>query len=84
MAETRVAIPLENCMGRLLDAVDSAVATWSEGDKDRFCEDWQALVAAGAEWCDVSFIGGRIVAWPSEDFTAHCAAWDIYPSEGTK
>lgn len=65
---------------RLAQALADACNGWSENRKNRFVVEWRALEAAGAEMVDVRFVKGVVQAFPSEDFTMHCAKWGVYPN----
>tara|TARA_R100001086_G_scaffold233668_2_gene155437 strand:+ start:261 stop:509 length:249 start_codon:yes stop_codon:yes gene_type:complete len=64
---------------RLLSSVKRAADKWPQPRRDAFSRDWKALQDAGAEMCDVQMIDGVFVAYPAEDFTAHCAKYGVYP-----
>ena len=73
----KVSISFEIYIDRLIDAVKRS--NLSDEQKQRFACEWRALEDAGAEMIDCGYLGGRIVAHPSEDFTAFCAKWGIHP-----
>jgi hypothetical protein len=51
--------------------------TWPVDKRFRFHAEWQALVKAGAEFVEVKYVGGRIVAYPSEELSRHMAKWGL-------
>ena len=74
----QLSIKIETYFDRALSAVEKEVALWSDAKRLAFQSDWDALMAAGAEMCDVRFINGRIVAHPSEDLTRFLADRGIH------
>jgi hypothetical protein len=74
-----VTLKIEMCTGRLVDALAIASEQWPASKRAEFYARWSDLVDAGAEWVEVQAIGNRIVGYPSEDLTAHCAAYGVYP-----
>jgi hypothetical protein len=63
---------------RALRALSDAMEEWTNGQRQAFADEWADLVEAGAEVADVQFVGGRVVAYPSEDFTMHLAKWGVH------
>ncbi len=57
-------------------AMDS-IRTWPAEKALRFHDEWDALVKAGAEFVEVKYVGGRIVAYPSEELSRHMAKWGL-------
>jgi hypothetical protein len=64
---------------RLTAAIRREADKWSQPRRDAFQAEWKALEGAGAEMIDVQMIDGAFVAYPSEDFTAHCAKYGVHP-----
>lgn len=50
---------------------------WPAEKALRFHDEWDALVKAGAEFVEVKYVGGRIVAYPSEELSRHMAKWGL-------
>jgi hypothetical protein len=61
-----------------MTALANAADDWSTTNRARFKAEWDSLVLHGAETIDCQFIGGRLVAHPSEDFTLHLEKWGVY------
>jgi hypothetical protein len=70
-------ISLEMHMARLEAAIDARGLTPAE--EARFNQEWHDLEASGAVMQEFRLMGDRVVAYPSEDFTLHCAKWGIHP-----
>jgi hypothetical protein len=64
---------------RLMNALNAQSDQWPQSRRDAFQKEWKALEAAGAEMVDMQAIGGVFVAYPSEDFTTHCAKYGAHP-----
>ncbi len=54
-----------------------ALSEWPAETALRFHDEWGALVRAGAEFVEVKYVGGRIVAYPSEELSRHMAKWGL-------
>ena len=61
-----------------LEALNLAKEMWMPEMFDDFCREWRSLENAGAQMAECQFVGGRLVAYPSEDFTLHMQKWGIY------
>ena len=72
-------IKVECYFDRMMAEWDVVCAEWPDEKADRFASEWQALCDAGAEWVEVVSLGGRLVAYPSEDIVRFCARWGIHP-----
>lgn len=79
MAKCELTIKCRMHFDRLMDAMQREADEWPQSRRDAFGTEWKALEAAGAEMVDVQMIGGVFVAYPSEDFTAHCAKYGVHP-----
>lgn len=80
MASVGQTINVELHFKRLLDALGDVAETWTEETAEKFAAEWMVLEAAGAEIVESRMFGGRLVAYPSDDFTKHCAKYGIHPA----
>ena len=70
-------IKIETRVNRIIDAIEAK--SWTEDSRRRFNDEWGRLTDCGAELVETQFIGGRIVAYPTHDFTSHCAKYGVHP-----
>lgn len=80
MASVGQTIKVELYFKRLLDALGDVAETWTEETAEKFAAEWKALEAAGSEIFEIRMFGDRFVAYPSDDFTQHCARYGAHSS----
>ena len=73
----KVELKIETRVCRIVSAISDK--NWTHGEKQKFHDEWDSLIKHGAEMIDTQFIGSRLVAYPSSDFTMHCAKYGIHP-----
>lgn len=73
----KVNITIECRFGNALSALSDASKSWPPEKLEAFSDEWDRLAFSGAEMMEHKSLGGRVVAYPSEDFTLHLEKWGV-------
>lgn len=72
-----LSVTIENHTGNALEILNRIQREWTPEKADAFADEWYRLEGAGAQMVEVRFMGGRIIAHPSEEFTRHLEKWGV-------